>query len=405
MDERSLARLVDWMAAGTMAGRSEAEILEGMCRSLQDAGLGLWRVMVGVHTLHPVIEAWTATWRRDRGTVDRDEYSRYDRDLEAADDRWRRSPFYRMLQDQTPRFRCRLTDAAARRPFPLLEELAAEGATDYVAVVTPFHEQAGFQELDCLYSSWTVSVPGGFTDADQAVLTRLIPHLALSIKANTGANLAKTLVETYLGRETGRRVLRGAIARGETETISTVLWFSDLQDFTRLADALAGEAILPLLNDYADAIVSAIHGQDGEVLKFMGDGLLAIFPPGDIATGCRKALAAFEAARAAVAEVNRRRGAAGEPVTGFTLGLHVGEVLYGNIGSRDRLDFTVVGPAVNEVSRLEGLCRSLDREIIVSQAFVQALDGADGRNRLVSLGRYALKGLKRAQELYTLDGY
>jgi adenylate cyclase len=196
-------------------------------------------------------------------------------------------------------------------------------------------------------------------------------------------------------------VLRGHIERGVAEKISAVVWFSDLQGFTRITDTAPPAEVIPLLNDYADAIVTALQGQGGEVLKFMGDGILAIFDAALAADACAGALDAAVDAKARVDALNRRRKTAGLPVTRFYLGLHVGEVFYGNIGSIDRLDFTVVGPAVNETSRIAAMCRALDQEVLLSSAFAEAA-GA-GRRRLVSVGRYALRGVQRPQELYTID--
>jgi adenylate cyclase len=180
-----------------------------------------------------------------------------------------------------------------------------------------------------------------------------------------------------------------------------VLWFSDLQGFTRITDTAPPKQIIPLLNDYADAIVSALRDQGGEVLKFMGDGVLAIFDAAAAADACRQALDAAHDALRRVAALNRRRATDGLPVTRFYLGLHVGDVFYGNVGSFDRLDFTVVGPAVNETSRIAAMCRSLDQDVLLSSAF--AVAAGPSRQRLVSVGRYALRGVARPQELYTLD--
>jgi len=206
-------------------------------------------------------------------------------------------------------------------------------------------------------------------------------------------------MQTYLGRDAGQRVLSGRIVRGIAERIDAVVWFSDLRGFTRITDT-APEHVIPLLNDYADAIVSAIHEHGGDVLKLIGDGTLAIFTAEDRAHACSSALSAAIAARAGIAELNRRRAADGKPVTEMYLGLHVGEVFYGNVGSRERLDFTVIGPAVNEASRIAAMCRSVDQPVLTSAAFA---DVEGMRRRLVSVGRYALRGVAQPQELFTLD--
>jgi adenylate cyclase len=228
-----------------------------------------------------------------------------------------------------------------------------------------------------------------------------MPFLGLAIKAASLGRIAETLVETYLGRDAGRRVLRGRIARGVADRIEAVLWFSDLRNYTRISDASPPEQIIPLLNDYADAIISAIHENAGDVLKLIGDGVLAIFPAQERSQACLAALNAASAARNSVGALNERRIGQGLPATDMYLGLHIGEVFYGNIGSKERLDFTVIGPAVNEVSRIAAMCRSVDQPVLLSAAFAASI--ADQPSPLVSVGRYALRGVKRPQELFTLD--
>jgi adenylate cyclase len=227
----------------------------------------------------------------------------------------------------------------------------------------------------------------------------MAPYLALAIKSVSLARMTATLMQTYLGRDAGQRVLGGRIMRGVAERIDAVIWFSDLQGFTRITDA-APEQVIPLLNDYSDAIVSAIHEHGGDVVKLIGDGTLAIFTAEDRRRACNAALSAALAARQTVGELKKRRAADGKAVTDMYLGLHVGEVFYGNVGSRERLDFTVIGPAVNETSRIAAMCRSVDQPVLVSAPFANV---AGIRRRLVSVGRYALRGVSHPQELFTLD--
>ena len=208
------------------------------------------------------------------------------------------------------------------------------------------------------------------------------------------------MLETYLGRDAGRRVLSGQIDRGSITSISAVLWFADLQGFTRMAEVLPQDDLVKLLNDYFDCMVGAIHAEGGQVLKFMGDGLLAFFPLDGGADACAQSLRAADAVMAKVAEMNAARRAANQPASDFYIALHLGEMMYGNIGSHDRLDFTVIGPAVNEVSRIEAMCRPLDRTLLISSAFATAAGDCGGR--LVSVGRYALRGVQKPQELFTL---
>lgn len=222
----------------------------------------------------------------------------------------------------------------------------------------------------------------------------------MHIKCVSLQRIAGTLVETYLGRDAGRRVLSGRINRGVADRVKAVLWWSDLRGFTHISDTAAPEQIIPLLNDYAEAVISAIHEAGGDVLKLIGDATLATFDATDPTVACRAALDAEAVARARVSAVNHRRAAEGLPVTEIYLALHLGEVFYGNIGSHERLDFTVIGPAVNMVNRIATMCRSAERDVLFSSAFVAALPEA--RPDVVSVGRYALRGFAEAEELFTL---
>jgi len=242
-------------------------------------------------------------------------------------------------------------------------------------------------------------VPNGFSDNQIAALQRIVPYLALAIKSVSLARMTGTLMETYLGRDAGKRVLSGRIVRGIADKIDAAVWFSDLRGFTRITDT-APEQVIPLLNDYSDAIVSAIHEHGGDVLKLIGDGTLAIFTGEDRTRACDAALSAAVAARKGIVELNKRRVTDGKPITDMYLGLHVGEVFYGNVGSRERLDFTVIGPAVNEASRIAAMCRSVDQSVLMSSVFAN-VEGI--KRRLVSVGRYALRGVTRPQELFTFD--
>src|SRR5215212_9663845 len=281
-------------------------------------------------------------------------------------------------------------------------DFGADGHTDHVVLINRFATEGALGEMDGVYSSWTTDHPDGFTEEQIQALVDLVPTLALAIKCTSLGRIAETLVETYLGRDAGRRVLRGRIERGVADRIGAVLWFSDLRNFTRVADQVEPELLIPFLNDYADAIISSIHEAGGDVLKLIGDGTLAVFQADDAEAACRCALRAHRLARDRLETLNAERRARGLPTTTAYLGLHIGEVFYGNIGSRDRLDFTVVGPAVNEVSRIAALCRSVERGVLLSTAFCSAAAPED-RAGFVSVGRYALRGVARPQDLFTLD--
>jgi len=286
--------------------------------------------------------------------------------------------------------------------FAVIQEMKDEGHTDYVLFVQRFASEGTIGEMDCFYSSWSTKHPDGFSDGDIAALRRLTPALGLAVKSAALAEIAGTLVDVYLGHDAGQRVLSGRIQRGIADRIEAVLWFSDLRSFTTITDTARPNEIIPLLNDYADAVITAIHEAGGDVLKLIGDGTLAIFRADDPAAACVSALAAEADMRRRVHELNERRKAAEQPTTSVYVGLHIGEVFYGNIGSVDRLDFTVVGPAVNETSRIASMCRSVDRPLLISSDFATTLPEAE-RGKLVSVGRFALRGVGRAQDLFTLD--
>jgi adenylate cyclase len=399
----SPAALSSWLIEQSLAGVSEAEMVGGFCERLVNTGLPLARTTVLVDTLHPIYEGRAFRWNRGRSQAEVMEYGRTKEGPNA--EAWRRSPLYYMVETNRSVLRRRLVD-----PFPSDEipefatfaELRNEGMTDLIALVTRFAPTGVIGEMDAVYSYWTSDAVSGFDENHVAMLQALINPLAATLKCASLAGIATTIVETYLGRDAGRRVLSGRIERGVAEQISAVLWYSDLRGFTSITDTAAPDQIIPLLNDYADVVISAIHDAGGDVLKLIGDGTLAIFRDPNIGEASHAALNATLAVRRNVRELNSRRAKSGLPLTEIYIGLHVGEVFYGNVGSRDRLDFTVVGPAVNEVSRIAAMCRSAERDVLLSAAFVSTADPPD-RLRLVSVGRYAMRGIARAQELYTLD--
>jgi adenylate cyclase len=408
MNEAFFTELSSWLTHAGLAGTPETDIVSGFCERCVAAGLPLSRANVFIDTLHPVYEGRLFRWGYGPAESPLLEYGRTspsgiaaagsDPEAMAGAERWRRSPFYRMLETGESFLHRRLTPTTAQE-FSMISDLLALGMTDYVAIINRFAADGVIGEMDAVYASWATTAPEGFDDGQLAALERIAPYLALAIKSVSLARMTGTLMQTYLGRDAGQRVLGGRIMRGVAERIDAVIWFSDLQGFTRITDA-APEQVIPLLNDYSDAIVSAIHEHGGDVVKLIGDGTLAIFTAEDRRRACNAALAAALAARQTVGELKKRRAADGKAVTDMYLGLHVGEVFYGNVGSRERLDFTVIGPAVNETSRIAAMCRSVDQPVLVSAPFANV---AGIRRRLVSVGRYALRGVSHPQELFTLD--
>jgi adenylate cyclase len=394
-----LTDLAGWISEAGLAGESETALLDGFCRRALEAGLPIARGLVIIDTLHPVLEGRFFRWRD--GEAEEIEYGPTN-EGEGADI-WRRSVFFHMLETGESLFRVRF-HAGESSDFHTFAQPRDEGMSDVVAIIARFAGSGAIGEMDCVYSYWATGREEGFADGHVEALTRLLPMLALALKCVSLARIAGTLVETYLGRDAGRRVLGGLIRRGVAERINAALWYSDLRDFTRIADRARPEQTIPLLNDYAEAVISAIYENGGDVLKLIGDGTLAIFAADAREETCRNAIAAQTAAQHRVADLNRRRAGDNLPTTEVYLGLHVGEVFFGNIGSRERLDFTVVGPAVNEVARIAAMCHSAGRNVLVSQAFADAMARLE-RGRLVSVGRYALRGVERPQELFTLDPF
>ncbi|MBS0549559.1 MAG: adenylate/guanylate cyclase domain-containing protein [Proteobacteria bacterium] len=400
MNDTDIDRIADWIVRRGLAGADETELLRAFCEKCAGAGLPLGRGLAFIDTLHPVHEGRLFRWRDDG--VEEEATRDYGRsDQGASAESWQRSPFFHLLQTGGEELRRRI---AFGDPidYSIVQEVKDAGHTDYILFVHRFPSESSIGEMDGVYSAWATRHPQGFSDANVTALRRLVPALALAIKSGALARIAGTLVEVYLGRDAGRRVLEGRIQRGVADRISSVLWFSDLRSFTTITDSAAPGEIIPLLNDYADAVITSIQQAGGDVLKLIGDGTLAIFRADDPAKACALALKAEREMRRRVRELNDRRGGEGRPTTQVYVGLHIGEVLFGNIGSVDRLDFTVVGPAVNETSRIASMCRSVDRPVLISQAFVDALP-AEKRNHLVSVGRFALRGVGRAQDLFTLD--
>ena len=407
MNERLFTELSAWLTQAGLAGTLEPNIVSVFCERCVAAGIPLGRAHLAIDTLHPVHEGSLFRW----GYPDESLVHEYGRTSlegldvsgavsldEQATDVWRHSPFYNMLQTGAASLRRRL-NADSKGEFSMLADWLAAGMTDYVAITTRFAAQGVIGEMDAVYSSWGTKAPEGFNDSQITRLERLVPQLALAVKSVSLARMTRTLMETYLGRDAGQRVLSGRIVRGIAERIDAVVWFSDLRGFTRITDTTP-EQVIPLLNDYSDVIVSAIHEHGGDVLKLIGDGTLAIFAAENRTHACNAALSAAIAARQGIAELKKRRMAENKPVTDMYLGLHVGKVFYGNVGSRERLDFTVLGPAVNEASRIAAMCRSVDQPVLMSAAFAGV---EDIKRRLVSVGRYALRGVAQAQELFTLD--
>jgi adenylate cyclase len=400
MELTSRLDLTGWLVSRGLTGLTDHDLVRGFCERCRAEGLDLSRCLVFIDTLHPIFEGRGFRWN-DIETNESSSFEYGPTNEGDAAQNWRRSVFYHMLEHGHDELRLDLADHP-QLGFSMLPDLAEKGHRHLVAFVHRFGEAGTIGQMDCFYSYWLTRHPEGFDDNELAALRDLVPVLGLVIKSAQQVDIARTLGRVYLGRDASERVLGGRISRGVTERITSVLWFSDLRSFTGISESMNPDEIIPFLNDYAQAAIDAIHESGGDVLKLIGDGVLAVFTGADLSRSKRAALRAEYRFRQNMNSLNAQRLADGRPITSAYVGLHVGEVFYGNIGHDDRLDFTVVGPAVNEVSRIASMCRSVDRELLISAAFRDGLD-AIGRRYLVSTGRFALRGIGRAQDLFTLD--
>jgi adenylate cyclase len=400
MDLTPRLQLMNWLVNQGLTGASENDLLRGFCERCRADRLELSRAIVFIDTLHPIFEGRGFRWN-DTETDEADTFEYGPTGEGDAAQNWRRSVFHHMLENGHDEMLINLADCASL-DFALIDELAAKGHRHFLAFVHRFGEAGTIGQMDCVYSYWLTRHGDGFGELGLSALRDLVPALALAIKSAAQVDIARTLGRVYLGRDASEQVLGGKISRGVTERINAVLWFSDLRGSTAISESIAPDEIIPFLNDYAQASIDAVHDEGGDVLKLIGDGVLAMFTGVDMALARRAALRAEHHFRRNMAALNARRAAAGRPTTSAYVGLHVGEVFYGNIGAEDRLDFTVVGPAVNEVSRIASMCRSVDRELLASADFHSGLDSL-GQRFLVSTGRFALRGIGRAQDLYTID--
>jgi adenylate cyclase len=397
-----------------MQGLTLGEQIAGFCRKVFDSGFPMKRAQIGMYTLHPRYGSHTFVWRPSADSI---EHTPRERAV-LSSDVYLKSPVHHMRSRGLLALRRRL-DTVETDEFLLFSELRAEGLVDYAAHIVPYDPRqaeaiakelvtAGDtvspgRALDGIFFSCATDRPEGFDDGQLNQVVQALPYLALSAKSRLTYDVASTVLETYLGRDAGHRVLAGEIERGSAEAIRAVIWFSDLRGFTKLADSLPRDVLIAALDDYLEAMAAPVHANDGQILKFMGDGLLATFDltGRDDAAVCQDALAAAAQLRTAVPALNEARKAAGKPIMEFGLALHLGDVFYGNIGASDRLDFTVIGPAVNEASRIQALCRSLDRNILISSTFQET---AGSKRGLESLGFHALRGVQEPQELFGLAG-
>jgi adenylate cyclase len=380
--------LARWFVTEAYRITDTGQLIAAAGEQLVAAGIPLFRLAYFQLTLHPEFAGKGYFWRRGRGVEVREAAHGLLQGPQYLDNPL--PPVFE--QRRTIRVRLESVEPQA----PILKELKGEGATDYVAL--PLLFTTG--HVDAL--SVASDRPGGFSAVDLDRMFQLQFAFTRIVETHSWRDTAVNLLDAYVGRAAGQRILAGEVKRGDGQTIEAVLWYCDLRGFTRASDRLPRDTIITLLNDYFSIMGGAVTGAGGEILKFMGDGMLAMLP---IASPAERAATAARATEAAVgayrmiAALNLMRATVDEPTVRFGLALHVGEVMFGNIGASARLDFTVIGPAVNHAARLEKLCGQLERPIVVSQALAALLP----EREVVSLGRHLLKDIDEPQPVYSLS--
>jgi adenylate cyclase len=386
MNAFEVEKLIKWLTDGARSAPTPILLMQQTCERLVASGVPLARGAAFVQTLHPDVFGRSFVWRPGADVV----VNTANFDLPESPE-FTRNPLA-ILYGSGREVRYRLDDPESRR-FPLLDELRAEGVTDYVALPLSFTDGSTHA------TSWTTKASGGFTDEHLAALRSIIPPFSRLGEIFALRRTAASLLDTYVGNRAGERIMAGQIRRGHAEAMQAAIWLSDLRGFTALSDRLAATAVVDILNQYFDCQVPAIRNHGGEILKFMGDGLLAVFPiakdGGNLGEVCARVL---EAAREARTQVEAMRYLDGEKAERFRFGvaLHIGEILFGNIGGMSRLDFTCIGPAVNLAARLEKIAGKLSRTVVASAAFAGVSAG------WTDLGEFPIAGLSKVQRVFGL---
>ena len=374
---------IDWLSEAAVGDKPVSVLHRELCEKLVSLGLPLWRSSLGLEWLNPEIEGSQFRW-----VAHEVETRTLPRGNDASD--YNNSPA-KIVDDSHQAYRRRLD--APIRDMPLLEDLRQAGATDYYITPLPFIDRQRTAHI-----SFATQRPGGFSDEEIADLTRAALLLSPYAERRVLRKIAIDLLTTYVGRRSAGKVYEGALDRGRAEIITATILIADLRGFTRYSDTHRIDNVLSTLNDFFDALVAAIEPHGGEVLKFIGDALLAIFPAIDHRDlPVTPAIAAALEARRRIVALNAERAAAGRSLLKFGLALNVGEIAYGNIGSRTRLDFTAIGPAINHTSRLLEVAKKRNRDIVMSESFVRAA----GRD-FPSLGLHRLRDVAGEQQVYSL---
>ncbi len=368
------------------------------------AGIPISRGHISFDTLHPLFAAVSMEWKPGKGI----ETNYRPHISHKTTDAWKNSPFYVLIEKDLSFLRRHLVGEEAVLDFPVLKNLKKQGGTDYLAFMIPFGDTRADGGI---VGSWMTNRPGGFSDREISCLLRVQKRLGVACKIGIREQISENIATTYLGRSAGNMVLKGNIKRGDGEDIFAVIWFCDLRNSVKLANTLPRGEFLTLLNGFLECMAGAVLDNGGEVLRFVGDAALAIFPIEGTAEGnclssgvhcqapeaCEKALQAAQSAAKRIAKLNRQRKKNGDVALDYGIGLHIGDVMYGNIGSPERLEFTVIGPAANMAARIESQCKRQNKKLLISSDFAKIYLG-----KLHSTGLHDLAGIEGKQELFTL---
>ena len=381
-----------WMIEVGRTIPSQSELIETLGNWLNDQGVEVERITTGTPILHPLLFSYSVLWLLGEKAEERHFILTAEQELN-----YQNSAVSLIYNGSTTVHR-RIPKDAQADDFSIFPMLRETGFTDYMAVPMPFSD--GSQKV----LTFATKRSDGFAEKEVALLSSLGPQLAPLVEILILQQTARTFLNTYLGKATGERVRAGAIKRGTYDRIEAIIWFCDLRDFTQLSEQVPADALIELLNQYLECVTDAIESEGGEVLKYVGDAVMAIFPLQGLnhESQAKSALRAAATALTSLETFNRDRLIVNQPSLRFGIALHKGEVLYGNIGGRDRLDFTVIGPAVNLASRLEALTKETGRSIHVSEAFV-GLCNAETVARLEDMGLRTLKGISDPQRVFAVQ--
>jgi adenylate cyclase len=386
----------EWLVDQALSEPDIVGMFEGLCNRIHAVGIPLGRARLTWPTLHPLFQAETILWARGKPT----EFEQF-KHQENASEAWLRSPMKYMFDNNVNVIRRKLEGPSKVLDFPILEEVAEQGMTDYLVIRTGLsvkNETAESGQLGII-ATWAANRAGGFTNDELEALQKIQRRFAVACKTVIQARIARNISETYLGREAGGRVLAGSIRRGDGAETRAVVWYNDMRNSTALADTMPGQDFIELLNEYFDVTATPIIDAGGEVLDFVGDGVLAIFPYNDTEqqkSAVKAATTALRNVLKARDKLNEERAEKGLFPIKFGIGLNTGKVMFGNIGISRRLSFSVIGPTVNEVSRIEALTKATGMDALVTRDIV-----ALRPENWVSIGKQRLSGVAEEMELFT----